>query len=102
MSWKYRGQVIPSNHVVVVDVELTEVRDEVCDGVPARVVVAEGSLWVDGKRIYEAGGPRRAARRDRPDHTRGLSVRALELPAHLFPADVGQRAPCAWTSRPTR
>ncbi|HQY61700.1 MAG TPA: beta-ketoacyl synthase N-terminal-like domain-containing protein [Polyangiaceae bacterium] len=56
MSWKYRGQVIPSNHVVVVDVELTEVRDEVCDGVPARVVVAEGSLWVDGKRIYEAKG----------------------------------------------
>lgn len=56
MSWKYRGQVIPSNHVVVVDVELTEVRDEVHDGVPARVVVAEGSLWVDGKRIYEAKG----------------------------------------------
>jgi 3-hydroxymyristoyl/3-hydroxydecanoyl-(acyl carrier protein) dehydratase len=56
MSWKYRGQVIPSNHVVVVDVELTEVREEVRDGVPARVVVAEGSLWVDGKRIYEAKG----------------------------------------------
>lgn len=52
MSWKYRGQVIPSNHVVVVDVELTEVREE--EG--ARVVVAEGSLWVDGKRIYEAKG----------------------------------------------
>jgi len=26
MSWKYRGQVIPDNHVVVVDAEITEVR----------------------------------------------------------------------------
>ena len=52
MSWKYRGQVIPENHVVVVDSELTEVRrDEL--GVLA---LGEGSLWVDGKRIYEAKG----------------------------------------------
>ncbi len=52
MSWKYRGQVIPDNQVVVVDVEITEVRREA----HAVLVVAEGSLWVDGKRIYEAKG----------------------------------------------
>ncbi len=52
MSWKYRGQVIPDNHVVVVDVEITELRRE-AQGV---LVVAAGSLWVDGKRIYEATG----------------------------------------------
>jgi 3-hydroxymyristoyl/3-hydroxydecanoyl-(acyl carrier protein) dehydratase len=52
MSWKYRGQVIPDNHVVVVDVEITEIRRE-AQGV---LVVAAGSLWVDGKRIYEATG----------------------------------------------
>jgi len=52
MGWKYRGQVIPENHTVVVDIELTEVRrDEL--GVLA---IGEGSLWVDGKRIYEAKG----------------------------------------------
>jgi 3-hydroxymyristoyl/3-hydroxydecanoyl-(acyl carrier protein) dehydratase len=52
MRWKYRGQVIPENRLVVVDVELTEVtRDE--RGV---LIVGEGSLWVDGKRIYEAKG----------------------------------------------
>ncbi|WP_373069481.1 beta-ketoacyl synthase N-terminal-like domain-containing protein [Gemmatimonas sp.] len=52
MSWKYRGQVIPDNHVVVADVEITEIRRE-AQGV---LVVASGSLWVDGKRIYEAKG----------------------------------------------
>lgn len=52
MSWKYRGQVIPDNHVVVVDVEITDIRRET-QGV---LVVASGSLWVDGKRIYEATG----------------------------------------------
>ena len=52
MRWKYRGQVIPDNEVVVVDVEITEVKREA----QATLVVAEGSLWVDGKRIYEAQG----------------------------------------------
>jgi 3-hydroxymyristoyl/3-hydroxydecanoyl-(acyl carrier protein) dehydratase len=52
MRWKYRGQVVPENGVVVVDVALTELRRE-----PGTVLlVAEGSLWVDGKRIYEATG----------------------------------------------
>jgi 3-hydroxymyristoyl/3-hydroxydecanoyl-(acyl carrier protein) dehydratase len=52
MSWKYRGQVVPGNAVVVVDVAVTEVRREA----RAVLVVAQGSLWVDGKRIYEAQG----------------------------------------------
>ena len=52
MSWKYRGQVTPENHVVVVDVEITEIRVEA----DSRLVTATGSLWVDGKRIYEATG----------------------------------------------
>jgi 3-hydroxymyristoyl/3-hydroxydecanoyl-(acyl carrier protein) dehydratase len=50
MSWKYRGQVIPESRVVVVDVELTEVRRQV----GSVLALAAGSLWVDGKRIYEA------------------------------------------------
>ncbi len=62
MTWKYRGQVVPTNETVVTDVEITEiVREE-----RAVRVVASGSLWVDGKRIYEA---------------RGLGVRVVEAQA---------------------
>ncbi len=52
MTWKYRGQVVPENDVVVVDIEATEIRRE-GDVV---TVIGAGSLWVDGKRIYEAKG----------------------------------------------
>jgi acyl transferase domain-containing protein/3-hydroxymyristoyl/3-hydroxydecanoyl-(acyl carrier protein) dehydratase len=52
MTWKYRGQVVPENRVVVVDVEITRVARD-----PLGVLVeAAGSLLVDGKRIYEARG----------------------------------------------
>ena len=50
MQWKYRGQVIPENKVITTTMDILEVgKDEV--GVFAR---ANASLWVDGKRIYEA------------------------------------------------
>jgi 3-hydroxymyristoyl/3-hydroxydecanoyl-(acyl carrier protein) dehydratase/1-acyl-sn-glycerol-3-phosphate acyltransferase len=50
LRWKYRGQVVPSNRTVVVEVEVTETgRDG--RGVYA---VADAWLWVDGKRIYSA------------------------------------------------
>ncbi|MEB3222562.1 MAG: beta-ketoacyl synthase N-terminal-like domain-containing protein [Candidatus Sericytochromatia bacterium] len=52
MTWKYRGQVVPSARVVVVEVELTDV---VVDAHGARAV-AEAWLWVDGMRIYGATG----------------------------------------------
>jgi 3-hydroxymyristoyl/3-hydroxydecanoyl-(acyl carrier protein) dehydratase len=52
LSWKYRGQVLPHNRRVSLDVEVTHVvREE--RGIR---VVAEGSLWVDGKKIYAAKG----------------------------------------------
>jgi len=47
--WKYRGQVVPSNALITSTMEVVEVlRDErgIC-------VYGDGSLWVDGKRIYE-------------------------------------------------
>jgi acyl transferase domain-containing protein/3-hydroxymyristoyl/3-hydroxydecanoyl-(acyl carrier protein) dehydratase/1-acyl-sn-glycerol-3-phosphate acyltransferase len=52
MTWKYRGQVVPTARVVVVEVDLTEV---VVDAHGARAV-AEAWLWVDGMRIYGATG----------------------------------------------
>ena len=50
MTWKYRGQVIPSNRLVMVEAEITEVgRDE-----RGTFVLADAWLWVDGRRIYSA------------------------------------------------
>ena len=50
MQWRYRGQVIPENSIITTTMEIMEVgQDEI--GVFAR---ASASLWVDGKRIYQA------------------------------------------------
>ncbi len=49
-SWKYRGQVIPTNERVSVTLEIREVGEDE-RGVFA---LADASLWVDGRRIYEA------------------------------------------------
>ncbi len=52
LVWKYRGQVVPKNGVIGCTLEVTETgQDE--RGVFA---VADASLWVDGKRIYDAKG----------------------------------------------
>ncbi len=52
MTWKYRGQVVPENLLVTVDLEITKAGDDD----RGRFAVADGSLWVDGKRIYHAEG----------------------------------------------
>lgn len=50
LIWKYRGQVIPENRCITTTVELTAIDRE-----PGRITAhAEASLFVDGKRIYEA------------------------------------------------
>jgi 3-oxoacyl-(acyl-carrier-protein) synthase/3-hydroxymyristoyl/3-hydroxydecanoyl-(acyl carrier protein) dehydratase len=50
--WKYRGQVVPRNRLISCTLELTEI------GVDARgtYALSDASLWVDGKRIYDAKG----------------------------------------------
>ena len=52
MSWSYRGQVVPEDDRVTVTMELTE-RGQGDRGPWLR---ANASLWVDGRRIYEAEG----------------------------------------------
>ncbi len=49
MTWKYRGQVLPTAKKVQV---LLQVKQAVGDG-QGRCVFAEASLWVDGMKIYE-------------------------------------------------
>ncbi len=46
--WKYRGQVVPTNRRITTEIEIIEVSED------GRLATAEGSLWVDGKRIYHA------------------------------------------------
>ena len=52
MTWKYRGQVVPTNKVIGSTMEVTE------RGTDERgpYAICSASLWVDGKRIYEASG----------------------------------------------
>ncbi|HVW07710.1 MAG TPA: phosphopantetheine-binding protein, partial [Bryobacteraceae bacterium] len=50
--WKYRGQVTPNNRDVTVDVIITDI-ESTADGA---IIRAEGSLYVDSKRIYHASG----------------------------------------------
>ncbi len=46
VTWKYRGQVVPTNKRVTVEMDIVEVDEH------DRHAVAHGWLWVDGKRIY--------------------------------------------------
>ncbi|TXH25645.1 MAG: hypothetical protein E6R06_08710, partial [Mycobacterium sp.] len=50
MTWRYRGQIIPTNKQITAQVEITRIVREDA-GILA---VAEASLWVDDKRIYTA------------------------------------------------
>ncbi|MEV0466564.1 beta-ketoacyl synthase N-terminal-like domain-containing protein [Nocardia tengchongensis] len=48
LAWKYRGQVVPADALISVEVEILETA-----ATPdSRSVVAEAWLWVDGRRIY--------------------------------------------------
>jgi len=52
ITWKCRGQVLPENQEVFVGIDVTRVVDDD----RGLMLVADGSLWVDGTRIYEATG----------------------------------------------
>ncbi len=52
LTWKYRGQVVPTDGCITTELEIVEVvRD--ASGV---VALADAYLWIDGKRIYSATG----------------------------------------------
>lgn len=50
MTWKYRGQVVPTNKRVVLEIEITEQTAEA----GSVTVTGNASYWCDGIRIYEA------------------------------------------------
>ena len=52
LSWQYRGQILAEHHRMRGEVHVREVRRE-GDGL---VAIADGSVWRDDLRIYEAKG----------------------------------------------
>ncbi|MCX6954359.1 MAG: polyketide synthase dehydratase domain-containing protein, partial [Verrucomicrobia bacterium] len=62
LVWKYRGQVVPTNGLITTLVELVSVDSSVAGAI---TVHARGSLWVDGKKIYDT--PKLAMRVRRED-----------------------------------
>jgi 3-hydroxymyristoyl/3-hydroxydecanoyl-(acyl carrier protein) dehydratase len=50
LTWKYRGQVLPSDARVTVELEITRTGDDA----RGRFAIAEAWLWVDDRRIYHA------------------------------------------------
>jgi acyl transferase domain-containing protein/3-hydroxymyristoyl/3-hydroxydecanoyl-(acyl carrier protein) dehydratase/1-acyl-sn-glycerol-3-phosphate acyltransferase len=70
-TWKYRGQVVPANRRITTEIDIVEVGEDA----RGRFAVAEGSLWVDGKRIYHAS---RLAMRIVPGPVRGAREEILD------------------------
>jgi 3-oxoacyl-(acyl-carrier-protein) synthase/3-hydroxymyristoyl/3-hydroxydecanoyl-(acyl carrier protein) dehydratase len=52
LTWKYRGQVVPDNRLITITMEITEQGRDAT----GPFAVADASLWVDGKRIYQVAG----------------------------------------------
>ncbi len=79
LTWKYRGQVVPSDGVITTTLEI------VARGRDARgaYALATASLWIDGKRIYEATG---------------LGVRVIDDASDR--GRHGRRAPLSLDARP--
>ena len=86
VTWKYRGQVVPTNRVISTVVEITEVGEDA----RGRFAIAEAWLWVDGKRIYHAKnlGMRIVAGTERPRPTRNdASEESLDPSGDTWLAD---------------
>jgi 3-hydroxymyristoyl/3-hydroxydecanoyl-(acyl carrier protein) dehydratase len=49
LTWKYRGQVVPANERITIEMEVTEVGEDD----RGRYAIATAWLWVDGLRIYQ-------------------------------------------------
>ncbi|RME27018.1 MAG: 3-hydroxyacyl-[acyl-carrier-protein] dehydratase FabA, partial [Deltaproteobacteria bacterium] len=85
LKWKYRGQVVPGNKVIQTTMEITE------RGVDEHgpYVIGNGSLWVDGKRIYEVEGMgMRLVERPTCSEEEARARRPLAAtPRHRAPAD---------------
>lgn len=88
MTWKYRGQVVPSNRRIVVTLEVTEL-----GSLDDPYAIADASLWVDGKRIYAASqlAMRVVEQAGAPGEPTRSIARSGELPTAAPPATALER-----------
>jgi 3-oxoacyl-(acyl-carrier-protein) synthase/3-hydroxymyristoyl/3-hydroxydecanoyl-(acyl carrier protein) dehydratase len=70
ITWRYRGQIVPTNKRITAEIEVTRIErgDNAFPGITA---VADASLWCDGIRIYSATN---LAMRITPDVAPGESL----------------------------
>jgi 3-hydroxymyristoyl/3-hydroxydecanoyl-(acyl carrier protein) dehydratase len=54
LGWRYRGQIVPGDRAMTATIELTQAQ-AACNG-EAPLAACDGSLWVDGRRIYAVTG----------------------------------------------
>jgi 3-oxoacyl-(acyl-carrier-protein) synthase/3-hydroxymyristoyl/3-hydroxydecanoyl-(acyl carrier protein) dehydratase len=97
ITWKYRGQVLPEDRETSVEVEITEVRASPS----GPIVIGEGSLRVDGKRIYQAVGLSarvvgQPARYRGSWSQRGMWNLPAAIPSPLPPAELHRTIPVRW------
>ncbi len=52
VTWKYRGQVMPTSRCLTIELEITGIGEDE----RGRHATADGWLWVDGQRIYHVSG----------------------------------------------
>ena len=86
ITWKYRGQVVPQSRLITITMEITE-QGRATDGPFA---VADASLWVDGKRIYQVVGIGMSIVDEKTDRQRqpvaGSAAARSQTAADLLPA----------------
>ncbi|HEU4362517.1 MAG TPA: hypothetical protein VFR27_13590, partial [Mycobacterium sp.] len=77
ITWRYRGQIVPTNNQITSLVEITRIArtDGADSGISA---IAEASLWVDGRRIYSASNLGMRIRTDSSDTPPVAPATALE------------------------
>ncbi|MCD4672121.1 MAG: hypothetical protein K8R77_05595, partial [Anaerolineaceae bacterium] len=49
MQWKYRGQITPAHHEMEIEIQIKDLQSTR----GRTTVLADASLWADGKRIYK-------------------------------------------------
>ena len=79
ISWRYRGQIVPTNKQITAEVEITRLERDDDGGVTA---VAEANLWCDGIRIYSASNLAMRMTPGAPEGQRQAEIDSAAVPRH--------------------
>ena len=97
ISWRYRGQIVPTNKQITAEVEITRLERDDDGGVTA---VAEANLWCDGIRIYSASNLAMRMTPGAPEGQRQAEIDSAAVPS-TPPAPVPPTAPAPETAAAT-